>query len=156
MVPVLEGPPELPKGSLLNLSCLSTASPLRPPAPLLCCFYRDGQLVGVQRGSPQLLVPTVGVSHSGNYSCQVHSEVGAVWKSSALLGVTGHMPVANATITLGPLALQVRPGDPVTLRCSVQVGSAPVTFTWLHNGHQVAPGPLLELGAVHEGHSGTY
>ncbi|KAF4805002.1 hypothetical protein TURU_002759 [Turdus rufiventris] len=66
------------------------------------------------------------------------------------------VPVANTTITPGPPALQVCPGDPVTLRCSVQVGSAPVTFTWLHNGHQVARGPLLEFGAVHVGHSGTY
>ncbi|NXD60586.1 protein, partial [Corvus moneduloides] len=50
----------------------------------------------------------------------------------------------------------VRAGDPVTLRCSVQVGSAPVTFTWLRNGREVAQGPLLELGDIHMGHSGTY
>ncbi|XP_063276353.1 Fc receptor-like A [Prinia subflava] len=87
-VPVLEGPPEVTKGSLLNLSCLSTPSPLRPRAPLLHLFYRDGQLVGGPQGSPQLLVPAVGVSHSGNYSCQVWSEEGAVQKSSARLGVT--------------------------------------------------------------------
>ncbi|XP_032938480.1 Fc receptor-like A, partial [Catharus ustulatus] len=229
------GPPELPEGSPLNLSCLSTPSPLRPPAPLLYRFYRDGQLVGGPQGSPQLLVPAVGVSHSGNYSCQVRFEGGTMRKSSAWLGITvrsecgdGHgeppqpsqvsrpcstpcmwpclpssipgfpspslvpaalippwmhlplsdfpplstespshptcaspvcvpaVPVANATITPGPLALQVRPGDPVTLRFLVQVGSSPVTFTWLHNGHQVARGPLLELGAIHVGHSGTY
>ncbi|NXP42669.1 CXAR protein, partial [Leiothrix lutea] len=65
-------------------------------------------------------------------------------------------PVANATITPGPLSLQVRPGDNVTLHCSVQVGSAPVTFTWLHNGQKVAQGPLLELGNISVGHSGTY
>ncbi|NXR18373.1 CXAR protein, partial [Cinclus mexicanus] len=65
-------------------------------------------------------------------------------------------PVANATITPAPPALQVRPGDPVTLRCSVQVGSAPVTFTWLHNGQELARGPLLELGDIDVGHSGTY
>ncbi|NWR25935.1 CXAR protein, partial [Emberiza fucata] len=51
---------------------------------------------------------------------------------------------------------QLHPGDDVTLHCSVQVGSAPVTFTWLHNGQQVARGPLLQLGAIGEGHSGTY
>ncbi|XP_062367198.1 Fc receptor-like protein 4 [Cinclus cinclus] len=155
-VPVLEGPPELTEGSPLNLSCLSTPSPLRPPAPLLYSFYRDGQRVGGPQGSPQLLVPAVGFSHSGNYWCQVSSEGGTVWKISARLGVTVHMPVANATITPSPPALQVRPGDPVTLRCSVQVGSAPVTFTWLYNGQELARGPLLELGDVDVGHSGTY
>ncbi|XP_071311763.1 Fc receptor-like A [Agelaius tricolor] len=87
-VPVLEGPPEPTLGSPLTLSCLSTRSPLRPRAPLLHVFYRDGQVVGGPQGSPQLLVPTVGVSHSGNYSCQVHSERGAVRKSSAWLCVT--------------------------------------------------------------------
>ncbi|NWV86256.1 HMCN2 protein, partial [Dasyornis broadbenti] len=65
-------------------------------------------------------------------------------------------PVANATITPGPQAHQVWAGDPVTLRCSVQVGSAPVTFTWLRDGREVAQGPLLELGDIDVGHSGTY
>uniref|UniRef100_A0A8U7NVV7 Uncharacterized protein n=1 Tax=Corvus moneduloides TaxID=1196302 RepID=A0A8U7NVV7_CORMO len=73
---VLEGAPEPTEGSPLNLSCLSTPSPLRPRAPLLHLFYRDGRLVGSPQGSPQLLLPAVGVSHSGNYSCQVRSERG--------------------------------------------------------------------------------
>ncbi|KAM4755505.1 LOW QUALITY PROTEIN: Fc receptor-like protein 4 [Cyanocitta cristata] len=245
-VPVLEGPPEPTEGFPLNLSCLSTPSPLQPRAPLLHLFYRDGRLVGGPQGSPQLLLPAVGVSHSGNYSCEVRSEQGAVRKSSARLRVTvrrvplsgvsvsaqpprgqvalgdrlvlscavatgtgplffswhrvgswallgtgshlelrhigdndsGHyqcrasngdsvaesvplnvtvlVPVANATISPSALAHPVRAGDPVTLRCLVQVGSAPVTFTWLHNGSEVARGPLLELRDVHVGHSGTY
>ncbi|TRZ06488.1 hypothetical protein HGM15179_020618, partial [Zosterops borbonicus] len=66
------------------------------------------------------------------------------------------VPVANATITPSPPAHQVHTCDPVTLRCSVQVGSAPVTFTWMHNGREVARGPILELGDVSVGHSGTY
>ncbi|NXM62049.1 TITIN protein, partial [Illadopsis cleaveri] len=65
-------------------------------------------------------------------------------------------PVANATITPGPLSHLVRAGDPVTLHCSAQAGSAPVTFTWLYNGQEVAQGPILELGDVNVGHSGTY
>ncbi|XP_074400319.1 high affinity immunoglobulin gamma Fc receptor I-like [Zonotrichia albicollis] len=89
-VPVLEGPPYLTVGSPLTLSCLSTPSPLRPRAPLLHVFYRDRQVVGGPQGSPQLLVPTVGVSHSGNYSCQVQSEGGAVRKSSSQLHITVH------------------------------------------------------------------
>ncbi|TRZ08941.1 hypothetical protein HGM15179_018164, partial [Zosterops borbonicus] len=245
-VPVLEGPPEPIEGSPLNLSCLSTPSPLRPQAHLQYLFYLDGRLLGVPQGSPQLLVPSVGVSHSGNYHCQVRSELGTVRKSSARLRVTvrrvpvsgvslsaqppggqvalgdrlvlscavamgtgplsfawhrgdlgtplgtsphlelphvgdndsGHyhcrvsdgdsvaesvplnvtvlVPAANATITPGPLSHQVHTGDPVTLRCSVQVGSAPVTFIWLHNGKVVARGAILELGDVDVGHSGTY
>ncbi|XP_038017704.1 Fc receptor-like protein 3 isoform X7 [Motacilla alba alba] len=245
-VPVLEGPPEPTEGSPLTLSCLSTPSPLRPQASLLHVFYRDGQVVGGPQWSPQLLVPAVGVSHSGNYSCEVHSKVGAVRKSSARLRITvrrallsgvslsvqppgeqvalgDHLvlsclvamgtgplsfswhregsraplgtgprlelrhigdndsgryhcrasdgdnmaesptlnitvlvPVANATITPGPLSHQVWSGDPVTLSCSVQVGSAPVTYTWLHNGQEVARGPLLEFRNVDVGHSGTY
>ncbi|TRZ08441.1 hypothetical protein HGM15179_018670 [Zosterops borbonicus] len=155
-VPVLKGPPEVIEGSPLNLSCLSTPSPLRPPAPLLHLFYRDGQLVGGPQVSPQLLVPSVGVSHSGNYSCQVPSKGGNVQKSSARLRITVHMPVANVTITPGPPAHQGHAGDPVTLHCSVEVGSAPVTFTWLHNGKEVAQGPVLELGDIEVGHSGTY
>ncbi|XP_031362788.2 Fc receptor-like protein 2 [Lonchura striata] len=245
-VPVLEGPPEPTEGSPLALSCLSTPSPLRPRVPLLHVFYRDGQVVGGPQGSPQLLLPAVGVSHSGNYSCEVRSKGGTVRKSSARLHISVHsvppsgmsllvqppggqvalgdslvlscavasgtgplsfswhregsgallgigprlelwhvgdndsgqywcrvsngdsvaesdplnvtvvVPVANATISLSPLAHQVHAGDPVTLRCSVQVGSVPVTFTWLHNGQEVAQGPLLELRDVDVGHSGTY
>ncbi|RLV62034.1 hypothetical protein DV515_00019749, partial [Chloebia gouldiae] len=152
-VSVLEGPPEPTEGSPLTLSYLNTPSPLRPQAPHLHMFYQDGQVVGGPQGSPQLLVPTVGVSHSGNDSCEVCSKGRAMQKSRDWLFVTVRMPVANATITLSPLAHQVHASDPVTLRCSVQVGSAPVTFTWLHNGQEVAWGPLLELGDVNVGHS---
>ncbi|KAM4880627.1 Fc receptor-like protein 4 [Sylvia borin] len=245
-VPVLKGPSELTEGSPLTLSCLSTLSPLRPKTRLWYLFYRDRWLLGGPQVSPQLLVPAVGVSHSGNYSCQVRTEEGTVWKNSTQLHVTvrrvppsgvslsaqppggqvalgdrlvlscevamgtgplsftwhrgdsgtplgtgprlelrrvgnndsGHyhcrvsdgdsvaesvplnvtvlVPVANATITPGPLSHQVYAGDPVTLRCSVQVGSAPVTFTWLRDGQVVARGPLLELGDIERRHSGTY
>ncbi|XP_059346060.1 Fc receptor-like protein 4 [Ammospiza nelsoni] len=110
-------------------------------APLLHVFYKDGQVVGGPQGSPQLLVPTVGGSHSGNFSCQVRSEGGAVRKSSAWIHITVHMPVANATITPGHLSHQIHAGDNVTLHCSVQ---------------DVAWGPLLELREIDVGHSGTY
>ncbi|XP_039569257.1 Fc receptor-like A [Passer montanus] len=185
-VPVLEGPPEPPMGSLLNLSCLSTPSTLRPRAPLLHVFYRDGQVVGGPQGSPQLLVPAVGVSHSGHYSCQVHSEGGAVKKSSAWLRVTvrsecgdwhGETSQPPWVLCLGiSIITRVPPSLTVSLHPSLSqphpslqfphglqvlpsppwVGSAPVTFTWLHNGQEVAQGPILELRAVNVGHSGTY
>ncbi|XP_014116306.1 PREDICTED: Fc receptor-like protein 3 [Pseudopodoces humilis] len=245
-VPVLEAPAELIAGSPLKLSCLSSRSPLRPLTPLVHRFYRDGRELGGPQGSPQLLLPALGVSGSGNYSCEVQSQGGAVRKSSAPLrvtvlavppsgvsvwaqppgaqvalgdplvlkcavaagtgplsfswhregsgtplgtgprlqlrrlgdndsgqyrcrvsdgdsvaesvplNVTVLVPVANATISPGALGQQVRAGEPVRLRCSVQVGSAPVTFTWLRHGREVARGPLLELAHVGLAHSGTY
>ncbi|KAF4792640.1 hypothetical protein TURU_119555 [Turdus rufiventris] len=55
---------------------------------------------------------------------------------------------------------QVSNGDSVAespeMKAQSWGDSAPVTFIWLHNGHQVARGSLLELGAVHVEHSGTY
>uniref|UniRef100_A0A8C0U5V0 Ig-like domain-containing protein n=1 Tax=Cyanistes caeruleus TaxID=156563 RepID=A0A8C0U5V0_CYACU len=87
-VPVLEAPAELMAGSPLNLSCLSSRSPLRPLTPLVHRFYRDGRQLGGPQGSPQLLLPALGLSGSGNYSCEVQSQGGAVRKSSAPLRVT--------------------------------------------------------------------
>ncbi|KAM3656907.1 Fc receptor-like protein 1 [Ammospiza maritima maritima] len=197
-----------------------TPSPLRPPAPLLYLFYRDGcevqtQFGTVRKGSarlsvtvrrvppsgvslsaqppggqvalgdslvlscavamgtgplsfswhregsgaplgtgPRLELGHVGDNDSGQYRCRV-SDGDSVAESDTM-NVTVLVPVANATITPGPLAQQVHAGDNVTLRCSVQVGSAPVTFTWLHNGQEVARGPLLEFGDINVGHSGTW
>ncbi|KAM4755506.1 LOW QUALITY PROTEIN: Fc receptor-like protein 4 [Cyanocitta cristata] len=239
---------EHPTAATLTPRHPHTSAPPQPLHSRLRRFYRDGRLVGGPQGSPQLLLPSMGVSHSGNYSCEVRSERGLCGRAApgsasrcaypgvplsgvtvsarppggqvalgdhlvlsctvatgtgplsfswhrgdswALLGTgprlelrhvgdndSGHyqcrasngdsvaesvplnitilVPVANATISPAALAHPVRAGDPVTLRCSVQVGSAPVTFTWLHNGREVARGPLLELRDIHVGHSGTY
>ncbi|KAM6988986.1 Fc receptor-like protein 4 [Passerculus sandwichensis] len=117
-------------------------------------FYQDEKdLRGPVNGTELSLSP-LQLNHSGRYSCG--GLVRSFLSRSAAVTVTVHMPVANATITPGPLSHQVHAGDPVTLHCSVQVGSAPVTFTWLHNGNEVAQGPLLDLGAVNVGHLGTY
>ncbi|CAN8175672.1 unnamed protein product [Coccothraustes coccothraustes] len=55
-------------------------------------------------------------------------------------------------LSLSPLQLN----HSGSYRCKGWVGSDPVTFTWLHNGQEVARGPLLEFGATNVGHSGTY
>ncbi|XP_056366462.1 low affinity immunoglobulin gamma Fc region receptor II-a-like isoform X9 [Oenanthe melanoleuca] len=107
-------------------------------------WYKDGQRWGQEQRH------SFTVTESGTYTC------GGPGTGRSSPVTVSDVPVANATITPGPPALQMCPGDPVTLRCSVQVGSAPVTFTWLHDGQEVGQGPLLELGAVDVGHSGTY
>ncbi|XP_039581141.1 uncharacterized protein LOC120509935 [Passer montanus] len=133
-------PPQIP--------CLGTSVSFRHlswmPLPLPCVLsplYR----VTESMISPITPIPSGPYPHTG---CQPLPPASALCVSP--------VPVANATITLSPLAHQLRPGDPVTLRCSVQVGSAPVTFTWLHNGQELARGPFLELEDVNVGHSGTY
>ncbi|XP_066064176.1 low affinity immunoglobulin gamma Fc region receptor III-like [Chamaea fasciata] len=125
-------------------------------------FYRGNEEVRMSLNGTELSLSRQQLSHSGRYCCggQMHSCVSQSWEwresAPVTVTVTVHLPVANATITPGPLSHQVHAGDPVTLRCSVQVDSAPVTFTWLHNGQEVARGPVLELGDVDVGHSGTY
>uniref|UniRef100_A0A674GG96 Fc receptor-like protein 4 n=1 Tax=Taeniopygia guttata TaxID=59729 RepID=A0A674GG96_TAEGU len=158
-VPVLEGPPEPTEGSPLNLRCLSTRSPLRPRAPLLHVFYRDGQMVGGSWGSPQLLVPTVGVSHSGNYSCEVRSEGGVVRKSSARLRVTvRRVPPSGVSLSAQPPGAQVALGDRLVLSCAVAEGTGPLSFSWHREGSgaPLGTGPRLELRHVGDNDSGQY
>uniref|UniRef100_A0A803VGL2 Ig-like domain-containing protein n=1 Tax=Ficedula albicollis TaxID=59894 RepID=A0A803VGL2_FICAL len=103
-------------------------------------FYRDGEELGTLHNGTELSLPPLQLGH---YLCRVSDGDSAA--ESVPLNVT----------VLGERDPRAG-GDPVTLRCSVQVGSAPVTFTWLRDGREVARGPLLELGAVDVGHSGTY
>lgn len=66
------------------------------------------------------------------------------------------MPVANATITMARTEPSVAVGESLNLSCSVQAGTAPVTFTWLQDGREVGSGPVLPLGTVGSAHAGTY
>ncbi|XP_048144771.1 Fc receptor-like protein 4 isoform X2 [Corvus hawaiiensis] len=136
-------------GDRLVLSCAVAAG----TGPLSFSWHRGDSWAPLGTG-PRLELRHVGDNDSGHYQCRASD--GDSVAESVPLNVTVLVPVANATISPGALAQPVRAGDPVTLRCSVQVGSAPVTFTWLRNGNEVARGPLLELGDVHVGHSGTY
>ncbi|XP_066064245.1 Fc receptor-like protein 2, partial [Chamaea fasciata] len=117
-------------GDCLVLSCAVAAG----TGPLSFTWHRGGSGTLLGTG-PNLELRRVGDNDSGQYHCRV-SDGDSVEESVPL----------NVTVL----------GDPVTLRCSVQVGSAPVNFTWLHNGQEVARGPVLELGDVSVGHSGTY
>ncbi|XP_054148674.1 Fc receptor-like protein 4 [Melozone crissalis] len=121
--------------------------------PLSFSWHREGSGALLGTG-PHLELWHVEDNDSGQYRCRVSD--GDSMAGSDPLNVTVLVPVANATITPGPLSHQVYAGANVTLRCSVQVGSAPVTFTWLHNGQEVAQGPHLELKAIDVGHSSTY
>ncbi|XP_063276349.1 low affinity immunoglobulin gamma Fc region receptor II-like [Prinia subflava] len=150
-VSLLTQPPggQVALGDRLVLSCAVAAG----TGPLSFTWHRGGSGAPLSSG-PHLELWNIAENDSGQYHCRVSD--GNSVAESVPLNVTVLVPVANATITPGPPAHQVHTGDPVTLRCSVQVGSAPVTFTWLHNRQEVARGPILELGNVDVGHSGTY
>ncbi|TRZ05384.1 hypothetical protein HGM15179_021722, partial [Zosterops borbonicus] len=111
-------------------------------------FYHENEEVSRSPNRTELSLSPLQLKNSGQYRCRGWLKTGESWQwqQSAPVNVTVHVPMANATITPDPLSHQVHTGDPVTLHCSVQVGSAPVTFTWLHNGQEVAQGPVLELG----------
>ncbi|XP_059727361.1 Fc receptor-like A isoform X2 [Haemorhous mexicanus] len=144
---------ELLEGETVTLRCLRWQN--NPVTGVR--FYHGDKEVGRPLNGTELSLSPLQQNHSGRYSCRGRVDSGvSLWAKSAPVTVTVHVPVANATITPGPLAHQVHPGDNVTLRCPVQVGSAPVTFAWLHNGQEVARGPLLELRDIDVGHSGTY
>ncbi|XP_066062584.1 Fc receptor-like protein 2 [Chamaea fasciata] len=117
-------------GDCLVLSCAVAAG----TGPLSFTWHRGGSGTLLGTG-PNLELRRVGDNDSGQYHCRV-SDGDIVAESDPL----------NVTVL----------GDPVTLRCLVQVGSAPVTFTWLHNGQEVARGPVMELGKISVEHSGTY
>ncbi|XP_054148680.1 Fc receptor-like protein 3 [Melozone crissalis] len=136
-------------GDSLVLSCTVAVG----TGPLSSSWHWEGS--GTLPGTgPHLELRHIGDNDSGQYRCRVSDGAGVA--ESDPLNVTVLVTVANATITPGPLSHQVCAGINVSLHCSVQMGSAPVTFTWLHNGQEVARGPLLDLRGIDVGHSGTY
>lgn len=115
----LEGPAEPPEGAPLALRCISHPSSLWPLASLQYLFYRDEAVVGGPQGSPELCLPAVGLTHSGNYSCEVQTETATVRKRSTPLTVRVYSECAGGMgMYPGPAAPQVPaslPGVPPSL-----------------------------------------
>ncbi|GAB0201133.1 Fc receptor-like protein 2 [Grus japonensis] len=160
-VPVLhlKGPAKPPEGAPLALGCLSQPSPLRPLAHLQHVFYRDEVVVGGPQDSPQLQLPAVGLSDSGNYSCEVRTETASVRKHSALVTVTvRRVPVSGVFLVAQPPKGQVVEGDRLVLRCMVGAGTGPLSFSWHRHGLALplATGPRYELHAVQPQDGGRY
>ncbi|XP_052651803.1 Fc receptor-like protein 2 isoform X4 [Harpia harpyja] len=160
-VPVLrlEGPAEPREGTPVALGCLSHLSPLRPLTRLQHLFYQDDMVVGGPQGSPQLQLPAVGLSHSGNYSCEVQTETASVRKRSTPVTVTvRRVPVSGVSLVAQPPGGQVAEGDRLVLSCSVAEGTGPLSFSWHRQGSAVplATGPYYKLRTVQHQDSGRY
>ncbi|NXO53722.1 FCRL3 protein, partial [Aramus guarauna] len=101
----------------------------------------------------------VGLSHSGNYSCEVRTETASVRKHSALVTITvRRVPVSGVSLMAQPPKGQVVKGDRLVLRCSVATGTGPLSFSWHRHGlaRPLATGPRYELRAVQPQDSGRY
>ncbi|XP_066062567.1 putative high affinity immunoglobulin gamma Fc receptor IB [Chamaea fasciata] len=104
-----------------------------------------GTLLGT---GPNLELRRVGDNDSGQYHCRV-SDGDSVEESVPL-----NVPILGEQ---DPRA----GGDPnrsapIPPHQMPALWAQPVTFTWLHNGQEVARGPVLELGKISVEHSGTY
>ncbi|XP_059716625.1 low affinity immunoglobulin gamma Fc region receptor III-like [Haemorhous mexicanus] len=100
------------EGDTVTLCCQSW----RDIPITLVSFYHEEEELGVFPNGTQLSLSPLQLNHSGHYCCK--GQVGSWgWQESALVTVTLHVPVANATIT--PQVLELTPQDTETHRDTV-------------------------------------
>ncbi|XP_068778559.1 Fc receptor-like protein 2 isoform X2 [Struthio camelus] len=142
---------QLVQGECLVLSCSVAAG----TGPISFSWHREGSAQALAR-SPRYEIAAAQPGDSGRYHCSASN--GLAPARSPGVQVTVVVPVAGATIAVEGTEPALTAGESLNLSCSVQAGTAPVAFAWLHNGHQLpaASGPLLALEAVRPAHAGTY
>ncbi|XP_049661891.1 calphotin-like isoform X4 [Accipiter gentilis] len=140
---------QVAEGDRLVLSC----SVAEGTGPLSFSWHRQGSAVPLATG-PYYKLRAVRHQDSGRYHCTATN--GGTAADSPPLWVTVLVPVAGATITMARMEPVVPAGENLNLSCSVRVGTAPVTFTWLRDGQELDSGPILSLGTVGPAHAGTY
>ncbi|KAM7080416.1 Fc receptor-like protein 2 [Ciconia maguari] len=137
------------EGDSLVLGCLVAAG----TGPLSFSWHRQGSAAPLATG-PRYKLRAVQHQDSGCYHCTATN--GGTMANSPPLWVTVLVPVAGATIAMARTEPSVPAGESLNLSCSVQAGTAPVTFTWLRDGQELGSGPVLSLGTVGPAHAGTY
>ncbi|KAM6365295.1 LOW QUALITY PROTEIN: Fc receptor-like protein 3 [Pluvialis apricaria] len=140
---------QLVEGDRLVLLCSVAAG----TGPLSFSWHRQGSAAPLATG-PRYELRAAQQRDSGQYHCTATN--GDTAATSPSLGVTILVPVAGATITMARTEPSVPVGESLNLSCSVQAGTAPVTFTWLRDGQELGSGPVLSLGTVGPAHAGTY
>ncbi|XP_075580710.1 low affinity immunoglobulin gamma Fc region receptor II-a [Pelecanus crispus] len=150
-VTVAAQPPgaQVAEGDRLLLSCSVAAG----TGPLSFSWHRQGSAAPLGTGRRYEL-RAAQRRDGGRYHCAASN--GGTAARSPPLWVTVLVPVAGATIAMARTEAAVPAGENLNLSCSVQAGTAPVTFTWLRDGQELGSGPVLVLGAVGPAHAGTY
>ncbi|NWZ92636.1 FCRL2 protein, partial [Nesospiza acunhae] len=96
--------------------------------------------------------------HSGKYSCRGWLKDRA-WEASTPVTVTVHgVPPAGVSLSMQPSRGQVALGDHLVLRCTVAMGTGPLSFSCHREGSGASLGisPHLELCHVGDNDSGQY
>ncbi|NXE71721.1 FCRL2 protein, partial [Calcarius ornatus] len=95
--------------------------------------------------------------HSGHYCCggRVSTEV-SQWRVSKTVTVT--VPPSGVSLSVQPPGAQVALRDSLVLRCTVAVGTGPLSFSWHRKGSGalLGTGPHLELRHAGDNDSGQY
>ncbi|XP_074784901.1 Fc receptor-like protein 2 [Athene noctua] len=140
---------QVAEGDRLVLGCSVAAG----TGPLAFSWHHQGSAAPLATG-PSYELQDVRHRDGGSYHCTATN--GGTAANSPPLWVTVLVPVAGATIAMARTEPSVPSGESLNLSCSVQAGTAPVTFTWLRDGQELGSGPVLALGPVGPAHAGTY
>ncbi|NXE71372.1 FCRL1 protein, partial [Calcarius ornatus] len=95
--------------------------------------------------------------HSGHYHCK--GRVLSQWRESELVAVAAHrVPPTGVSLSVQPPRAQVALGDRLVLRCTVGMGTGPLSFSWHREGPGalLGTGPHLELRHVGDNDSSQY
>ncbi|XP_077883984.1 Fc receptor-like protein 5 [Ictidomys tridecemlineatus] len=119
------------EGSPVTLTCQTQLPPERSHVQLWFCFFRDGQVLGSGwSSSPELRIPALGTEDSGSYWCQAKRVNSHVLKESWKISIPVRGITVKVQIRTDPALGPVFEGQKLTLICSVDRLSGPITFSW--------------------------
>ncbi|KAG9331426.1 hypothetical protein JZ751_019160 [Albula glossodonta] len=125
-----------------------------------------GHYVSVGHTGKTLSFSQVEVGHSGLYRCTASNKVeGKTRSNSTDILLTVQSPIRGISLTMEPWQFFSFEGQPLELRCQVEAGSEPITWTWFrvpvwdgdkqaNHTHEVGHERDLRLGKVAQ--SGRY
>ncbi|KAM4663694.1 Fc receptor-like protein 3 [Discoglossus pictus] len=155
---------EVAVGGDVDLACESDSGSF----PIHYKFYHKGiMLENVtvhQKGKAQLRFTNVSLNMSGPYHCDSTNDISEAIRSEEIT-LSVMEPVSGVRISSENDLQELKPGDKLTLNCSVERGTSP-TIRWLHNEEDVDndselyqiidTGKVLFVQSVQVQHGGTY
>ncbi|XP_075047877.1 Fc receptor-like protein 5 [Mixophyes fleayi] len=142
LVAELFSPPEIRvyphiivEGADMTLTCYTTLSPLRRSTVLQFAFYKNGQKLQEFSSSDAYRVPSAQLEHSGNYTCEVKTSSGNVWKMSKALPINIQ---GMAVVSFTPNVGKIITNESISLTCTVDskiIG--PQTYYWYKDNNKI-------------------